>query len=112
MRNTTEDFLKMVYERECSVIVMLSEFEEQGKVGNENDIFTVWLLVMCHVNFRVQEKCYQYWPLAKANIRIDGVKHGNYSVFTLDSKREDGYMMRIFGVTDHKVRKTQLRIIL
>ena len=38
MRNTTEDFLKMVYERECSVIVMLSDLEEQGKVGNENGI--------------------------------------------------------------------------
>ena len=52
---------------------------------------------------KFQEICYQYWPMVKANTRIDGVKHGSFSVFTLESKRQDGYMMRTFGVTDHKV---------
>lgn len=32
MSNTTGDFWKMVYEREVAVIVMLSEFYEDGKV--------------------------------------------------------------------------------
>ena len=45
--------------------------------------------------------------MVKANTRIDGVKHGSFSVFTLESKRQDGYMMRTFGVTDHKVATNQ-----
>lgn len=32
MRNTTEDFWKMLYERECAVVVMLSDLKEKGKV--------------------------------------------------------------------------------
>ena len=56
-----------------------------------------------------QEICYQYWPMVKANTRIDGVKHGGFSVFTLESKRHDGYMMRTFGVTDHKVKINSLQ---
>ena len=32
MSNTTEDFWKMLYERECAVIVMLSDIKEKGKV--------------------------------------------------------------------------------
>lgn len=32
MRNTTEEFWKMVYDKEVAVIVMLSEFYEDEKV--------------------------------------------------------------------------------
>ena len=33
MRSTCRDFWKMVYERECGVIVMLSDLVENGEVG-------------------------------------------------------------------------------
>lgn len=32
MANTTEDFWKMLFERECAVIIMLSDTKEKGKV--------------------------------------------------------------------------------
>ena len=53
--------------------------------------------------FIVQELCHQYWPTVNSSTRIDGVKHGDYFVFTLDTKRQDGCMIRTFGVADHKV---------
>ena len=34
MKSTCRDFWKMVYERECGVIVMLSDLTENGEVGN------------------------------------------------------------------------------
>ena len=33
MKSTCRDFWKMVYERECGLIVMLSDLVENGKVG-------------------------------------------------------------------------------
>ena len=33
MKSTCRDFWKMVYERECGVIVMLSDLVENGEVG-------------------------------------------------------------------------------
>ena len=34
MKSTRRDFWKMVYERECGVIVMLSDLTENGEVGS------------------------------------------------------------------------------
>ena len=36
MNSTCRDFWKMVYERECGVIVMLSDLVENGKVGHSS----------------------------------------------------------------------------
>ena len=33
MKSTCRDFWKMVYERECGVVVMLSDLVENGEVG-------------------------------------------------------------------------------
>ena len=33
MQSTVRDFWKMVYDRKCGVIVMLSDLVEEGKVG-------------------------------------------------------------------------------
>ena len=35
MKSTCRDFWKMVNERECGVIVMLSDLVENGEVGGE-----------------------------------------------------------------------------
>ena len=36
MKSTCRDFWKMVYERECGVIVMLSDLVENGEVGDSS----------------------------------------------------------------------------
>ena len=35
MVSTARDFWKMIYDKRCGVVVMLSELTEEGKVGND-----------------------------------------------------------------------------
>ena len=73
MNNTCRDFWKMVYERNCGAIVMLSAIVE-----NEEEV------------------CYRYWPM-------NGMEqYGEFIVSNLEQTMHDGFMERIFSVTDSK----------
>ena len=48
MKSTCRDFWKMVYERECGVIVMLSDLVENGEVGRTE------LYTGCHIALQSQ----------------------------------------------------------
>ena len=44
IKSTSRDFWKMVHERECSVIVMLSDLVENGEVGR-TELFRLYILL-------------------------------------------------------------------
>ena len=80
MENTIRDFWKMVSNRECGVIIMLSELEEEG-----------------------EEVCAKYWP-------TDGnaVEYGEYLVTTQKVHKNEGYTQRQLTLTHPKVRSTEI----
>ena len=47
MQSTTRDFLKVIYDRQCGVIVMLSDLVEDGKVKSSR----LAVLLSMHVIF-------------------------------------------------------------
>ena len=52
MKSTCQDFWKMVYERECGVIVMLSDLVENGEVGRtELQRLHIRLFILDHFPF-------------------------------------------------------------
>jgi protein tyrosine phosphatase len=78
MEETCRDFWKMVHERECGVIVMLSGLVEEGRVV-----------------------CQHYWPTTDVDM------YGEYAVTPLDGQTHDGFLERNFSVTDSKTRQTR-----
>ena len=59
MKSTCRDFWKMVYERECGVIVMLSDLVENGEVGRTELYRLPILLFSLAATCLSQEVCYQ-----------------------------------------------------
>lgn len=123
LQNTTRDFWKMVYERNCGSIVMLCGMVEDEEVcmegvwqsqGGRNggregacDLVThqrngglgtqqVYLL-------NWQEVCYKYWPTRG----ID--QYGEYDVSLLEQTMHDGFLERTYSVTDSKVSRREGR---
>ena len=76
MENTVRDFVKMVYERECGLVVMLCGCEEGGV-----------------------KMCAQYWPTSAGTT----VKYGEFLVSTLSVSVNEGVTQRILTITDPKV---------
>ena len=76
MENTVRDFVKMIYERECGVVVMLCGCEEGGV-----------------------EMCAQYWPTSAGTT----MKYGEFLVSTESIKMEDGFTQRVLTITDPDV---------
>ena len=77
MATTVKDFVKMLYERECGVVVMLCGYEERGV-----------------------EMCAQYW-LATAGTLM---KYGEFMVSTVSiDDTKDGFIQRAITITDPKV---------
>ena len=103
MKSTCRDFWKMVYERECGVIVMLSDLVENGEV-RRTELYTgcpYCCSVSCKATFLSQEICYQYWPADDTK----GVqKYGEFTVSVLQAtKQEDGFIQRKISITNPKV---------
>ena len=69
------DFWKLISDCRCGVVVMLSELEEEG-----------------------EERCVQYWPTEG-----DSTEYGQYLVTTMKQHKNDGYIQRVFTVTNPKV---------
>ena len=74
--STARDFVKMLYERECGVVVMLCGCEEGGV-----------------------EMCAQYWPSSAGTM----MKYGEFLVSTVSINENDGLTQRVITITDPKV---------
>ena len=70
------DFVKMIYERECGVVVMLCGCEEGGV-----------------------EMCAQYWPSSAGTM----MKYGEFMVSTVSVNVNEGVTNRVITITDPKV---------
>ena len=78
MATTVKDFVKMLYERECGVVVMLCGCEEGGV-----------------------ELCAQYWPATAATM----MKYGEFMVSTASiDDSSNGFIQRDITIIDPKVR--------
>ena len=100
MKSTCRDFWKMVYERECGVIVMLSDLVENGEVGRtELQRFPI-LLFSIAAAFLSQEVCYQYWP---SDDTKGMQKYGEFTVSILQTTKENGFIQRNMSITNPKV---------
>ena len=74
MKSTVRNFWKMIYERNCAVVVMTSSLVEGG-----------------------QEASAQYWP-------DSGIAHyGEFAVDLLGEEKLQGFMIRNLSVMDTKV---------
>ena len=75
MDSTVRNFWKMIYDRKCAVVVMVSGLVEEG-----------------------QEASVQYWP------SHSGVfQYGEYDVELMGEESMEGYVMRELCVIDGKV---------
>ena len=111
MKSTCRDFWKMVYERECGVIVMLSDLVENEEVGR-TELYRLPILLFslkATITFiSLQEVCYQYWP-ADDTKRVQ--KYGEFTVSILQAtKHEDGFIRRKISVTNPKVMNGMRKI--
>ena len=105
MRSTCRDFWKMVYERECGVIVMLSDLVENGEVGRTELTGCAYcMLFSIAVTFLSQEVCYQYWPADDTK----GVqKYGEFTVSVLQATKQNGFILREISIYNSKVMSHQ-----
>ena len=76
MLNTVRDFVKMLHEKECGVVVMLCGCEE-----------------------RAVEMCAQYWPTSSGTTML----YGEFLVSTLSENVNNGITQRVITITDPRV---------
>ena len=97
MKSTARDFWKMVHDRKCGVIVMLSGLVEGGQVRMVATPTTgsghAFVIPCLHI----QEVCYQYWPSTRSQ------RFGEFTVELLGEERLQGFVLRTLSVKDSKV---------
>lgn len=54
-----------------------------------------------------QEVCYQYWPGSDGS-GIDGEAHGEHIIYTLETRRQDRFIVRKLGITGPNVSQQNL----
>ena len=109
MENTVKDFWKMIVERECTVVVMLCGFEEDGEVNTSNIIIPL-LVSLCyivsfythtelfmHYALHSQSVCHQYWS------STGSVNYDDLCVELVSEEQLGGYVERTLSVTIGKV---------
>ena len=85
MQSTARDFWKMIHDRKCGVVVMLSDLVEAGKVGRSALAVVACSDVSLYASLPLQEVCYQYWPSSGI------VNIGEYRIDLLrEGENEDG----------------------
>ena len=76
MKNTLNDFVKMLYQRECGVVVMLCGCEEGG-----------------------MEMCAKYWPMAAES----SMEFGDFTVTAVNVDESGDTSQRVISITNKKV---------
>jgi protein tyrosine phosphatase len=76
MQSTVRDFWKIVHDRKCGVIVMLSDLVEEGK-----------------------EVCYQYWPSSGS------LTYGEFTVELVGEKSQTSSVVRTLSLLNTKTRE-------
>ncbi|CAI8018482.1 Receptor-type tyrosine-protein phosphatase epsilon [Geodia barretti] len=85
MEGTCRDFWKMVYDRRCGVVIMLSQLMEQDK-----------------------EVCYGYWP-SKEEGSGEEVTHGEFTI-TAGNVKYDNIVQRNFTLVYNKMPHQQQKV--
>ncbi|KAL5486467.1 hypothetical protein EMCRGX_G018950 [Ephydatia muelleri] len=96
LKSTCRDFWKMVCDRKCGAIVMLSQLEEGGKVSG----WSVRWCPDCSYPGGMQEVCHQYWP-------DQGIEsYGEFTIESGEQEARDGYTIRTLYLAAAKVGVT------
>lgn len=69
LSDTSEDFWRMVFEKDVCMIAMVTNLEENGKVRLDNDI-----KIRTNLKFNPQQtKCHKYYPELRETMRYERV---------------------------------------
>ena len=98
MQSTARDFWKMIHDRKCGVVVMLSDLVEAGKVGRSALAVVACSDVSLCASLSLQEVCYQYWPSSGI------VNIGEYTIDLLGEEKMEGFVLRTLSVLHSKVQ--------
>ena len=97
MQSTARDFWKMIHDRKCGVVVMLSDLVEAGKVGRSALVVVACSDVSLCASLPLQEVCYQYWPSSGSHT------YGEFTVEILGEEKLQGFVLRTLRILNTKV---------
>ena len=118
MASTTRNMWKVVYDRKCGVVVMLSDLLEDGMVRYDTNtlhfhasiktsgmlLLLVYhhppskILILCTTSLLYQESCFQYWPALGQSAEF-----GEYTVKLISEEPLEGFAIRTMSVLHKKV---------